>query len=486
MFPLDTDSATPLVAQIVAGVSRLIEERTLRPGMKMPSIRQFAHSHHVSLFTVAEAYDRLVAQGLLISQPNAGFYVRRRASEASEDTLTRSHHFDFDANWYLHSIFESHRKQMRPGCGWFPSAWLFNDGLQRALRRLANSGIQSTGYGDPKGYKPLRKLISAALIDREIGGNLDQIVMTQGSSQALDLVARRLVREGDTVLVDEPGYANLMSVLHFIGAKLVGVPRTASGYDLQALEQSIIEHRPKVIFTQPRLHSPTGSIAQTSALHRVLQLAEKHDLFIVENDIYADLDPEQRSTLASLDQISRVVYIGSFSKTVSPNLRVGYLVAPRGLVEDLTRLKMIAGLTSSEIGERIAHEAVTDARWRRHLKSVRDRLTQEHERVAGRLIDLGFEIFTEPKAGMFLWARHPAWEDSGELSTLASQEDILMGPGHLFSIREQASPWMRFNVAFSEDERIFKFLKSQLTSAKASSSGCAAPPAGDESAAPAS
>lgn len=464
MFPLDHDSNIPLVAQIVAGVTRLIEERSLRPGAKMPSIRQFAHTHEVSLFTVSEAYDRLVATGLLASRPNAGFYVRRRSSDRHEEDPAGAHLLSFDTTWYLHSIFESHGLAMRPGCGWLPGDWLFHDGLQRALRRLSSRAMDSPGYGDPKGFRPLRQMIGETLADREVAASVDQVLLTQGASQALDMVARRLVRPGDAVLVDEPGYANLMYILRFNGARLLGVPRTPNGYDLAPLERLLAEQQPRVMFTQPRMHSPTGSIAQFGHLHKLLQLAERHDMLIVENDIYADLDPERRPSLASLDQLSRVVHIGSFSKTVSPNLRVGYLAAPADLVDDLARLKMVAGLTSSEFAERIAYEAVTDARWRRHLKLVHKRLGAEQERVAGRLAALGFELFSDSRLGMFLWARHPACSDSKELAALAAQHDVLLGPGHLFSTSGDASPWMRFNVAFCGDERIFEFLRLQLAS----------------------
>jgi DNA-binding transcriptional MocR family regulator len=464
MFTIDPDSGVSLVAQIVAGVTHLVEEQSLRPGMKMPSIRQFANTHRVSLFTVVEAYDRLVAQGVLLSRPNAGFYVRRRSlARAGEDAATERT-YQFDSSWYLRSIFENHRMEMRPGCGWLPSSWLFNEGLQRSLRRLASEATYSSGYGDPKGYLPLRKLVSQSIVNREIAANEDQVLLTQGSSQALDLVARRLVRAGDVVLVDNPGYANLMYVLRFIGATLVGIPRTPEGYDLAALEEAVCEHHPKVIFTQPRLQSPTGTSAQSGHLHRMLRLAEKHDMLIVENDIYADLDPEQRPSLASLDQISRVIHIGSFSKTLSPSLRVGFLVASTEMVGELAQFKMVAGLTSSEFGERIAYEAATDARWRRHIKSIKDRLTNEHERVADRLIDLGFELFAEAKSGLFLWAKHPACLDSRELSVRAAQQNILMGPGHLFSSDGAASPWLRFNVSYCDDERIFRFLAAEVES----------------------
>jgi DNA-binding transcriptional MocR family regulator len=216
-----------------------------------------------------------------------------------------------------------------------------------------------------------------------------------------------------------------------------------------------------VFFTQPRLQSPTGSVAQLAQLHRVLQLAETHDLLIVENDIYADLDPEPRPSLASLDQLARVLHIRSYSKTISPNLRVGFVAAHPDLIEDLARLKMTAGLTSSELTERLVHGALTEGRWRKHLRGLRERLGQAHERVARRLAALGFELFHEPKAGLFLWARHPAWPDAGPLAQRAAGQDILLGPGHLFAVDLQPSPWLRFNVAFCEDERVFAFLQAE-------------------------
>jgi DNA-binding transcriptional MocR family regulator len=288
------------------------------------------------------------------------------------------------------------------------------------------------------------------------------VLLTQGSSQALDLAARRLVKPGDAVLVDDPGYPNLMFMLRFLGARLVGVPRTPQGYDTAALEALIVEHRPAAFFTQPRLQSPSGSVAPIAQLYRVLQLAESHGVTIVENDIYADMDPLQRPSLASLDQLKRVVHVGSFSKTISPNIRVGYLVAGAGLLEELTQLKMVSGLTSSDITERIAFGALTEGRWRKHLKSVRDRLAEAHGRVAQRLTGLGFELFGEPKAGMYLWARHPDIADSAEPARLAAGEGIMLGPGHLFLVQPRPTGWLRFNVAFSEDERLHAFLAGHI------------------------
>ena len=460
MFSLNLHSSTPLVQQIVEGFRHVIDEGALRPGAKAPSIRQFAHSHKVSVFTVVDAYDRLVAQGYFVSRPHSGFFVKQRPQSDSV-TPEVGPHFNFDSMWYLRRIFENRALRMKPGCGWLPGEWLFQEGVRRSLRTLAAENVDLGGYGEPKGYPPLRQLVRELLAEQEIAVTSEQVLLTQGSSQAMDLVARRLVRPGDAVLVDDPGYPNLLYSLRFLGARLLGVPRTASGYDLVALEQLVVEHQPKVFFTQPRLQSPTGSVAQLSHLHRVMQLADKHDFLVVENEIYADLDPEPRPSLDSLDQLRRVIYISSFSKTISPNIRVGYLAAVPELLEDLAQLKMISGLTSSEFSERLAHGALLDGRWRKHIKGLRERLALAHQGAASRLLDIGFEIFSEPKAGIFLWARHPDIADATELANKATEQDILLGPGQLFGTTLQSRSWLRFNVAYCDDPEVFAFLEKQ-------------------------
>ncbi len=462
MISLNADSPVPLVGQIVDGFRRLITDQALRPGTKLPSIRALAASHSVSVFTVVEAYDRLVAQGWVVSRSNAGFFVKRRLGASAFPEEGPSTDLRFDARWYLRQIFENRSLELKPGCGWLPSDWLFEDGVRRSLRQLASDGAELGGYGLPHGHMALRLLIAESMAERQIAASAENVLLTQGSSQALDLVARRLVRPGDTVLVDDPGYPNLMFMLRFLGARLVGVPRTPGGYDLAALEALLVEHRPKAFFTQPRLQSPTNSVTPMAQLYRLLQLAEKHDLAVIENDIYADLDPESRPSLASLDQLRRVVYVGSFSKTISPNIRVGYLVARPELLDDLAQLKMVSGLTSSDITERLAFGALSEGRWRKHLKSLRDRLAHAHGVVGQRMTELGFELFSEPKAGMYLWARHPDLADCIELSQQAVGAGMLLGPGHLFLTEPRPTGWLRFNVAFSDDERVYRFLAEQI------------------------
>ncbi len=154
MFTLNPKSATPLVVQIVQALSRQIEEGGLRAGTKVPSIRQFAHAHQVSIFTVVEAYDRLVAQGWLVSRPHSGFFVRKRGegSVASVDAASPAGiaGTSFDSMWYLRKIFENRHLSMKPGCGWLPGDWLFEDGLKRSLRGLAGDDVDLAAMATPR------------------------------------------------------------------------------------------------------------------------------------------------------------------------------------------------------------------------------------------------------------------------------------------------------------------------------------------------
>lgn len=465
MLELHPDSPIPLVNQIIDGLRERIDDQTLKPGAKVPSIRAFAATYSVSTFTVVEAYDRLVAQGLLVSRGNAGFFINRAVGElldsrAQEADPTRP---SFNAEWYLQQIFETRQLPYKPGCGWLPNDWMYEDGLRRGMRQVASSPLELSGYGDPMGLPELRTLTAQNLQQElSIVANPAQLLLTHGASQALDLAVRTLVRPGDVVLVDDPGYPNLMSILRFQGATLIGVPRTPAGYDLDQLERLVAEHRPTVFFTQPHLHSPTCSRTPLAQLHRLLQLASRHGFRLVENNLYADMIAEPQPCLASLDHLQQVVYVGSYSKSISPNVRVGYLLANPELIQQLLRLKMRSGLTTSQVMERVVYAAVTDGRWRKHLKRLRQRLAEAHQEVGRHLHRLGFELFLESDEGMYIWTRHPALPDSAALLDDALDQGIMLGPGQLFMVDGRATGWMRFNVAFSTDPAMWALLEKLL------------------------
>jgi DNA-binding transcriptional MocR family regulator len=464
LLALDPCSSTPLTDQIVVAVGKLVEDRVLRAGTRMPSIRHFAEDHGISRFTVVQAYDRLVAMGHINSRPGSGFYVapRPRPSVGGEHPLKLER--AMDVLWLLRNALQQPTAKPMPGAGWLPAAWMDEAGIQRSLRALSRkNGDFLTGYGQPGGYFPLRELLQRRLAEIGVAAEPGQVVLTKGATHALDLVARYFLRPGDVVLVDDPGYFILFGALKSLGVKIVGVPWNQDGPDVTVMEALVKEHRPKLFFTNPILHNPTGAVISQAIAYRVLQLAEKHGFMIVEDDIYGDFHPGRPARLATLDQLDRVIYIGSFSKTVSAALRVGYVACKREIAEQLADLKLLTGLTTSEIGERLVHQLLTDGHYRKHLDKLRGRLQESRETILRNLEKLGMAPFVEPEGGMFIWIDMGEGANPLEIAGAAAGVGLMLAPGNLFRPNQEPSRYMRFNVAACNDPAVSGFLAHALS-----------------------
>lgn len=459
---LDSNDSLPLIDQIVNGVKKLIDDRVIRPGSRMPSIRGFAQDHAISRFTVVQAYDRLVAMGYMQSRQGSGFYVSHRPKPQEALAGTCEPDSAVDIVWLLRNSLEHRTSRTMPGAWWLPASWMVETGIKRSLRALSlRDGEFLTAYGTPSGYLPLRELLRHRLLDIGVTVEQSQIVLTSGVTHAMDLVARYFIRAGDAVLVDDPGYFILFGGLQSFGARIVGVPWNADGPDVEAMEALIREHRPRLFFTNTILHNPTGATISQAVAYRVLQLAEKYDLILVEDDIYGDFHPSAATRLATLDQLRRVIYVSSFSKSVSASLRVGYLVCSPELAVNLCDVKLLTGLTTSEISERLMYQLLIEGHYRKHLDKLRTKLQTARTRTIARLEDLGFELYCEPAGGMFVWAMRDDCSNTAEIASLAAGKGIMLAPGNMFRPHQEPSPWFRFNVAHCDDEATFSFFHEQ-------------------------
>lgn len=460
LISINPQDSVPLVEQIVTGIKQQVEQRVLRTGTRLPSIRDFAVLHNISRFTVVDAYDRLVALGYLLSRRGSGFYVA--PLNKPEETVANTSYLDRadDVLWLLHNTFRDVPNAIRPGCGWLPKDWLNEKVIQKSLNELSRkSGYFLTGYGDVSGYLPLRQqLAQKNLADIGIHAEAQQILMTNGASHGLDLVARLLIKPGDVVLVDDPGYYTLFGLLKSMGARIMGVPRQLNGPDVSVLQQLLQEHKPKLFFTNTVLHNPTGTSTSLSVAHQILQLAEKYDLYIVEDDIYGDFHPQNATRLAALDQLNRVVYVSSYSKTISASLRVGFIACHPELANRLLDLKLLTGLTSSEINQRVMYQILVEGRYRKHMEKVRSRLEVKRAQVIRALEECGLTIHAEPAGGMFVWAKLANEKNAAQIASEAARINIMLAPGSLFRPYQEPSSWLRFNVAHCEDKKVFELL----------------------------
>ncbi|HED34822.1 MAG TPA: PLP-dependent aminotransferase family protein [Gammaproteobacteria bacterium] len=468
---LDKTSDTPLTEQITRSIMMLIDNRALRSGTRMPSIRGFSLSHGVSRFTSVQAYDRLVASGYLYSRPGSGFYVASRAVQTGPSEPAVKLDNAMDVLWLLRNALTQPVLNAvvpavaLPGAGWLPHDWMDAQGIQKTLRALAQKPARYlTEYGSPQGYLPLREQLQQRLAEYQITLSAEQVLLTMGATHALDLIARYFVRQGDTVLVDDPGYFILYGTLKSYGANVVGVPWNVDGPDVEKLEQLIHEHKPEIFFTNTVLHNPTGASISLAVAHRVLQLAERADMMIVEDDVFGDFHPHSISRLATLDQLQRVIYISSFSKTISASMRVGFIAASADITQQLTDLKLLSGITTSEVNERMVHQMLVSGQYRKYLGKLHKRLQQCREQALDNFDQMGLTPYTEPQGGLFVWLELPEHVDIIEMSSCATEQGITLAPGNLFRPHQAPSQWMRFNVASCNEKAHLKFIQGYINS----------------------
>ncbi len=460
---LTAGNGSPIVEQVVEGVSRLIESRRLPAGRKLPSIRAFAEANGISKSTVVEAFDRLVARGLLASKHKVGFFVAgsRQALCLTESVPPAER--DIDPLWALRQSLQSAPDVLRPGCGWLPDDWLNGDGVRRALRDLARSPqARLVEYGQPLGYAPLRAHLQVMFAARGIDLEPCRILLTDGAMPAIDLVCRLLMRPGDTVFVDDPGYFNVVANLRVHGARVVGIPYRQSGPDLDVFAAEAARCRPRLYITNSAIHNPTGATLSAATAHRLLKLADEFDVAVLEDDIYADFEEQPAPRLASLDQLNRVIYVGSFSKTLSAAARCGWIAARRDWIDGLVDLKLATAVSSNEVSAQLAYRLLTDGGYRKHMEGVRSRLRAASVEVRRHLNECGLAPWTVPPGGMFLWTELPEGLDSADVARAAAARGIAMAPGNVFSVSRSAGRFLRFNVAQSRHERIWSFLKEAM------------------------
>ena len=451
------------IDRVMTAIRGRIVDRSLMPGSRLPSVRAQSKAMGVSVSTVVEAYERLAAEGVIRSRPGSGFYVSGSAAPLALAEIAPRRERNVDPLWISRQSLEAEGDVLKPGCGWLPASWMFDTGIRRALRTLSRAeNAELADYGTPLGHAGLRQILVRRLAAHGVDVHTGQVLLTESGTQAIDLVCRLLLEPGDTVLVDDPCYINFHALLKAHRAKAVGVPYTPSGPDLDAFATALQLHKPRLYITNSAIHNPTGAVLSPVTAHRLLKLAEEADLLIVEDDIFADFEEVQAPRLSAFDGLWRVIQIGSFSKTLSAAIRCGYIAAREDWIDKLADLKIATSFGGARLAASILALALTDGSYRKHMETVRRRLGEARATTATRLARLGIEPWLRPGAGMFLWCRLPGDTDAAELARRCLDDGVVLAPGNAFSLSQTARSFMRFNVAQSADERVFRSLETAL------------------------
>ncbi|MDH1549342.1 MULTISPECIES: PLP-dependent aminotransferase family protein [Pseudomonas] len=448
---------------VMGEIKSRIASRTYTPGARIPSVRAMARALQVSVSTVLEAYERLMAEGLLNSRPGSGFYVAGPVAPLVLTELAPRLDREVDPLWISRQSLETASDAMKPGCGWLPAAWMYEAGMRKALRTLARSDtVKLTDYASPLGHPPLRQFLSRRLAGTGIEAPADHIMLTESGTHAIDLICRFLLQPGDTVLVDDPCYFNFHALLKAHRVNIVSVPYTPAGPDIEAFGAALREHAPRLYITNAGIHNPTGASLSPVTAHRLLKLADSSSLVIVEDEIFADFEATPAPRLAAFDGLSRVIQIGSFSKTISASIRCGYIAARGEWIESLVDLKIATTFGGGRLGADIIYQAITDSGYRKHMEGVRQRLAQAMTTTVARLRALGIEPWITPQAGMYVWCQLPHGKDAATLAKACLSEGVVLAPGNAFSQAGTAGDFLRFNVAQCADDRIWDVLARAL------------------------
>jgi DNA-binding transcriptional MocR family regulator len=456
------------VDAIVADVKEEIARGIYAIGDRLPAVRVAAQRYAASKNTVAEAYDRLVSEGLLRAVAGSGYYAAQRGQGLR---ATPAPHF-VEATDAVSLLREQLDPQfaLRPGDGRPPPSWMESSELRRHFGAFRGGGEVDFGYGSTEGYAPLRERIQQMLQERMITVEPGGLLLTNGANHALDLVIRQFLEPGDTVFVDEPGYYPLFAKLTLAKVRMVGVRRAADGPDLDDLRQKLLLHRPKLFFTQSQAHNPTGTSLTPAVAFALVQASEEWGFRIVEDDAFGDIVPASLPRLAALGRLDRVIHVGSFSKTLSASLRTGYVAAHPTLVGPLRDIKMVTTVATSDLVERFVFNLIHDGHYLRHLRRLRARVAKEWTATLAGLDSFLSEPDALPRIGYYLWLALPPGTDEAELCRRAAAEGIFVAPGSVFypNRSDRRPPALRINVAHGADPRFLDFITTAVGPGRAS------------------
>ena len=468
-----------LTEQLSQRLAQRIRDRLLPAGARLPSVRETAQAQSVNPSTVVAAYDQLLAWGLVEARPRRGFFVRefdkkqalpidQNGSSATENSdplgqLDRQRRVvaeppitsPINATALIRGMFHHISDKPQPGMGVFPPDWLASTFMTAAVRKVVSPAVLQTAslsYGEPKGDPGLRQALSTRLRGMDIDVAPGQIITTVGATHALDVVSRTLLKPGDAVMVEEPGWAVEFARLDAQGARILPVPRGPLGPDLDVMarycEASPTGAPPKLFVSVSVLHNPTGQSLSPGHAHRVLQLAHQHGFYVVEDDTYSHIAPSHATRLCALDGLRQTIYVSGFAKILAPNWRVGFLAAPPELTERLLDTKLLGTLTTPSLLEKALALCMEQGQLRRHAERIRTRLDGARSRSVKLALAAGCTFVAEP-AGLFGWV--DTGVDTEVLAQRMLDEGYLLAPGALFHAARKPSTLMRINFATTQE-----------------------------------
>ncbi len=463
-IPIDRQSHTPLYQQIKSHLQHGILSGSLAADTRLPASRQLAHDLGVSRITVETAYSELEADGLIFSRVGSGTYVLPPLPLPTHPKDTPNAAWPlWQQNVQIAVLNENnseadetlkadqHPHPIRFAGGTSASHMFPADDFRKVFQAIMRrDGIAALEYGESNGYAPLRATIAHVLASQGLQAQPENILITAGSQQALSLVSRLLLKSGDTILVERPTYGGALDLFRALSFHVIGIPMDKQGMQVEKLEKLLQQHHPKLIYTIPNFHNPTGTCLSSSRRRELIVLADRYNVPILEDDFVGDLryDGRTQPSLKALDPGGRVIYANTFSKMLMPGLRVGFLLAEGPIYDSLVKFKHVNDLTSSTLIQRALEAYVTVGRYQAHLRRSCQIFRKRRDAMLAaiqRYLPAGVD-FDTPQGGLFLWMQLPRKMSSNDLLSVARREGVDFAPGrNFFPDFKSGGDWMRLN-----------------------------------------
>jgi DNA-binding transcriptional MocR family regulator len=469
---IETENSTynlaPLYERVAVEMAGLIEQGTFRAGDRVPSIRQSSRRFDVSINTVMQAYNLLEDQRLIEARPQSGYYVRARALEIHEPELPLKAVLKPATVTVSDLCQQVIKNMMNPDLLplWSAIPHVSNLPVEKLNRMMASEtrrhGKQCVSYLMTPGYDRLRVQVAQRGLVAGISAGPDEVLITSGCVEAVMLALRATCKAGDTIAVESPFYFNFLQLIADLGLKALEIPSTPrEGISIEALRYAIEHNRVSACLVIPSFGNPLGSLMPDDRKRELVELLARHEIPLIEDDIYGDLSFSNDRPLAakSFDRKGLVIYCSSFSKTLTPGYRVGWAIAGRYQAE-MERLKILMNVATSSPPQLALAGFMVTGGYDHHLRSIR----RVHARNISLMTDAVGRYFpegtrmTRPAGGFILWVEMPEEIDAIELFHRALERGIGIAPGPLFSLTEKYSNFIRLSASFW-DEHIEQGIK---------------------------
>jgi 2-aminoadipate transaminase len=459
---LNPNSGVPLYRQLFEQLAAKIRSGELEQGEKLPPTRELAGQLGLNRTTISAAYELLESEGLISGHVGRGSFVTGGGVQSANPTAAGVNWPDLlersDPGFGVPTAAigrEISFVMSRPSRDLFPLDD-FRASCEAVLARRDLADILQ--LGSPSGYEPLRRYLLEAARAQSLAAPGDDLIVTNGCQQALDLIARVLLRPGDTVVIEDPVYPGLKNLLSGLGAQLIGIPVGSDGLDIPHFERALEQSRPRLAIVTSNFQNPTGATLPEPARRALLRAARAKGVPVVENDAYGELryEGEPVAAIKQLDAHGGTVLLRSFSKVSFPGLRVGWALGPKALIDRMRNAKEASDLHTDQLSQAVLLEFAESGRLAAHrarvLESGAERLHATLE-ACREYLPPGTR-WTQPRGGMNVWVRLPEPLDAAQLLPRAQKEGVAYLPGKFFAVSRQEAGGLRLSFAGLPPEEI--------------------------------